>query len=51
MLKPQPQSIYTQKDAMLQGPLLLFVSNLLDMPAFASGRVGDAYDEFFGKPT
>ena len=36
---------------MMQGPLLLFVSNLLDMPAFASGRIGDAYDEIFGKPT
>ena len=27
-----------------------FVTQLLELPAFASGRVGDAYDELFGKP-
>ena len=36
---------------MLQGPLLHFVNQLLELPAFASGRIDDAYDEIFGKPS
>ena len=50
-IKPQPQSVYVEKDAMMQGPLQHFVNQMLDLPAFAAGRIDDAYDEIFGKPT
>lgn len=50
-LKPQPQSVYAEKDFMLQGPLLKFVNELLELPPFATGQIDNAYDELFDKPT
>ena len=49
-LKPQPYSIYSQKDNLIMGPVQQLICDLLDLPAFAGGRFDDAYDELFGNP-
>ena len=51
VIKPQPYSIYNEKDVMLHGPLLQFVTELISLPVFASGRIDAAYDELFGAPS
>ena len=48
VLRPQPYSIYSQKDHLVAGPLQQFICDLISLPAFAGGRIDDAYDELFG---